>query len=100
VLLGRLKRTTDSAPGPARRKNIDSTACPGLVAWGEPRSNSTNYYNGIVNLNPTGGNQSDVDWTRLAACQDLAPHSGAPAVGSYSSYCSLQSTPSAISAWA
>jgi hypothetical protein len=51
-------------------------------------------------LNPTGGNQSDVDWTRLAACQDLAPHGGAPAVGSYSSYCSLQSTPSAISAWA
>jgi hypothetical protein len=38
-------------------------------------------------------------WTRLAACQDLAPHGGAPAaVGAYSSYCSLQSTPSAISA--
>ncbi len=51
VLLGRLKRTTDSAPlaGPARRKNVDSTAGPaGLVAWGEPRSNSTNYYYGIV----------------------------------------------------
>jgi hypothetical protein len=77
VLLGRLKRTTDSAPGPARRKDVDSAAGPGLVAWGEPRSNSTNYYDGIVN--PTGGNlnQSDVDWTRLAACQDLAPHGGA-----------------------
>jgi hypothetical protein len=46
-------------------------------------------YYGIVN--PTGGTQSDVDWTRLAACQDLAPHGGVPAaVESYSSYCSLQ----------
>ncbi len=38
--------------------------------------NSTNYYYGIVN--PTGGNPSDGDWTRLTACQtrrvsDLAP---------------------------
>ncbi len=54
VLLGRrrlpVKRTTDSAPlaGPARRKNVDSAAGPGLVAWGEPRSNSTNYHYGIV----------------------------------------------------
>ena len=57
--------------------------------------NFTNYDFGIVN--PTGGNQSDVDWTRLTACQDLAPHGGCIAVVSY---CSLQSTPSAISAWA
>jgi hypothetical protein len=58
--VGRLKRTTlaDSAPGPARRKNVDSTASRVFVAREEPRSNSTNYYYGIVN--PTGGNQSDV----------------------------------------
>jgi hypothetical protein len=43
---------------------------------GKPQSNSTRellYYDRILNLNPRGGNQSDVDWTRLTACQPRAP---------------------------
>ena len=48
-----------------------------FVAWGEPRSNSTNYYYGIVN--PTGGNPNDVDLTRaptVAYSQEFPLKSG------------------------
>ncbi len=91
MLLGRLKRTTDAAPrlGPARLKTTLIQRPVGFRSLrGSPRViHELTYSQGIVN--PTGGNQSEVDWTRLRwrcrvspACSYCGLQSGAPKVDS------------------
>jgi hypothetical protein len=66
VLLGRLTRTTDTAHSSREtEKNVDLTA-EGLFASERPRSNPEELLPVWNSHKPTtGGNQSDVDWTRL-----------------------------------
>ncbi len=61
---------------PGKLRNFGTPLLPGSAA--EARRAGAVATKRPAIANPTGGNRGDVDWTRLAACQDMAPHGGAP----------------------
>jgi hypothetical protein len=96
VLLGRLTRTTDTAPVPARQTEPLIQPPSGFYASGRPRSNSRNYCLEFNYINPGRQVAIKVMWTgrgspRVTRVLLLWP---TVTVGH------LRSTPTAISAWA